>query len=255
MLIPFLRAERLRHTIGIRQKMTTTNPIIPPDSPLNKPSSARLSKFSLAVFAVLAVHVALLAGLLFQGCKRDDRPPAPDADEFAPTASLTTNAIPLELVTPVITPLPQAPPIQELPQELKVFPQAEPVLPAQPPPPLKTYVVAKGDTFLKIARAHKISLDALVEANPEIDPSMVQVGRKINIPSGNSGDAQETSKTGKAGSEGVYVVKSGDTLTRIAKNHGTTPAALKEANDMTTDRILVGQRLRIPRAEKPRTEL
>jgi cytoskeletal protein RodZ len=48
--------------------------------------------------------------------------------------------------------------------------------------------------------------------------------------------------------ETLYVVKSGDTLTRIAKVHGTTVKALKTANGLEGDRIIVGARLKIPEA-------
>lgn len=46
----------------------------------------------------------------------------------------------------------------------------------------------------------------------------------------------------------VYVVKSGDTLTRIAKTYGTTIKAIETANGLTDDRILVGAKLKIPEA-------
>ena len=46
----------------------------------------------------------------------------------------------------------------------------------------------------------------------------------------------------------VYVVKSGDSLTRIAKAHGTTVKALKAANGLENDRIVVGAKLKIPTA-------
>ncbi|MGA2786564.1 MAG: LysM peptidoglycan-binding domain-containing protein [Verrucomicrobiota bacterium] len=48
--------------------------------------------------------------------------------------------------------------------------------------------------------------------------------------------------------ETLYVVKSGDSLTRIAKAHGTTVRALKAANDLQNDRIVVGAKLKIPTA-------
>jgi len=44
---------------------------------------------------------------------------------------------------------------------------------------------------------------------------------------------------------GTYVVKSGDTLGRIAKAHHTTVRALKAANHLKNDRIVVGEKLRI----------
>jgi LysM repeat protein len=49
-------------------------------------------------------------------------------------------------------------------------------------------------------------------------------------------------------SDTLYVIKPGDTLTRIAKAHGTTVKALKAANSLTNDRIVVGARLKIPEA-------
>jgi LysM repeat protein len=48
--------------------------------------------------------------------------------------------------------------------------------------------------------------------------------------------------------ETIYVVKSGDTLTRIAKTHRTTIQALKSSNDLASDKIIVGQKLKIPTA-------
>jgi LysM repeat protein len=44
----------------------------------------------------------------------------------------------------------------------------------------------------------------------------------------------------------VYVVKSGDTLSRIAKAHGTTVKAIEAANGLNGDQIVVGAKLKIP---------
>lgn len=43
----------------------------------------------------------------------------------------------------------------------------------------------------------------------------------------------------------LYVVKSGDSLEKIANAHGTTVKVLKELNNLTTDRIKIGQKLMI----------
>jgi nucleoid-associated protein YgaU len=48
--------------------------------------------------------------------------------------------------------------------------------------------------------------------------------------------------------QALYVVKSGDTLSRIAKVHGTTVKALEAANGLASDRIVVGTKLKIPTA-------
>ena len=51
----------------------------------------------------------------------------------------------------------------------------------------------------------------------------------------------------------VYRVKSGDTLSAIARRHGTSVSQLKKWNGLRSDRLRVGQRLIIWRdAEKPR---
>jgi LysM repeat protein len=47
---------------------------------------------------------------------------------------------------------------------------------------------------------------------------------------------------------GVYVVKAGDTLTRIARRHRMTVKALKAANGLDTDTIAIGEKLKIPGA-------
>jgi len=44
----------------------------------------------------------------------------------------------------------------------------------------------------------------------------------------------------------VYEVRSGDTLTGIAKKHQTTTGAIKRASGLTTDRLRPGQKLKIP---------
>ena len=46
--------------------------------------------------------------------------------------------------------------------------------------------------------------------------------------------------------EAIYVVKPGDTLSKVAKLHGTTVQAIKEANELTTDRIAIGAKLKMP---------
>ncbi len=52
--------------------------------------------------------------------------------------------------------------------------------------------------------------------------------------------------TGAGAGGEVYVVKSGDNLTRIAHSHGTTVKAIETENNLTTTKIKVGQKLKIP---------
>jgi nucleoid-associated protein YgaU len=54
-----------------------------------------------------------------------------------------------------------------------------------PSPTPQIYVVKTGDTLSKIAKAHGVTLDALIAANQDTikDPNKLQVGEKIIIPS------------------------------------------------------------------------
>ncbi len=45
-----------------------------------------------------------------------------------------------------------------------------------------TYKIRAGDTFGKIASEKGVSLDALLNANPDADPRRLRIGQEINIP-------------------------------------------------------------------------
>ncbi len=46
----------------------------------------------------------------------------------------------------------------------------------------KKYKIQSGDTFAKLAKKHGVSLDAIIAANPDANPSRLKVGQEINIP-------------------------------------------------------------------------
>jgi LysM repeat protein len=52
--------------------------------------------------------------------------------------------------------------------------------------------------------------------------------------------------SGGGGGGRSVIVKSGDTLTGIAKRNGTSAAAIRSANGMSGDLIKIGQRLNLP---------
>ena len=49
----------------------------------------------------------------------------------------------------------------------------------------------------------------------------------------------------QAGSQ-TYQIKSGDSLEKIARQYHTTPEAIKRENNLFSDKIMVGDKLRIP---------
>ena len=108
--------------------------------------------------------------------------------------------------------------------------------------------MAKGNSFYKIAKAKGVSMKALIAANPGVDSAKLKVGQVLQIPAGTEPSAavSATSPAPASKAQARYVVKSGDSLARIARAHKTTVQALKAANGLTSERIIAGQSLRLP---------
>lgn len=68
----------------------------------------------------------------------------------------------------------------------KPIPPQNPMPPQNPPMDATCkgtpYIVKKGDTLYLIARTYRIPLNALMAANPDIDPYNMYVGMEICIP-------------------------------------------------------------------------
>jgi LysM repeat protein len=221
--------------------MNNPNPFVPQGSVLEQ--NKRRSRMKLAVFCVLAVSVCGLTAMLIQGCKREqsaDTVPPVDTNSFVADTNLP----------PVSTNLP---PVSTNPP-----PIIAPVVPVAPVVPEATgteYVIVKGDTLAKIAKKNGVTLKALEAANPGVVPTKLKVGQKLTLPAGGAAAPAATGASAgtdlTAGStEGgeTYAVKSGDTLTKIAKSHGTTVKAIEAENNLSTTKIKVGQKLKIPAA-------
>ena len=211
--------------------MNNPNPFVPKGSILELQSKRR-SRLKLAVFCVIAVGVAGLSAMLIQGCKREQ--PADTTDNSTPTidtntaVAADTNAPTMDTNPPVVTPpVAVAPPVVETAGS--------------------EYVVVVGDTLGKIAKKNSVTLKALEAANPGVVPTKLKVGQKLSIPAGTGGaSASAVTATGSDTGMETYTVKSGDTLTKIAKHYGTTVKALESENNLSTTGIKVGQKLKIP---------
>ena len=207
--------------------------------------SKRRSRLKVAVFCVLAVGITGLTAMLIQGCKREqtenenELPPQPI--ETNETAMNTNPPSPVEASNPPVQP----PPVMAPP----------PVAPVAPEAAETEYVVVKGDSLWKIAKRNGVTVKAIEAANPGVDPARLKVGQKLTIPAASSPAESAGGMSGSSSTdngEQIYIVKSGDTLSRIAKHYGTTVKAIESENDLSTTRIKVGQKLKIPtQAEAP----
>ena len=134
---------------------------------------------------------------------------------------------------------------------------------------MKEHTVRSGENFTTIARAYPgVTVTDLLNANQGVDPRYLQVGQVIKIPPASASSAQTTpgapSVAGEqskptpgsdykdADGQTIYVVASGDTLTRISRKFGVKIADIRNENRLAGDRINVGQKLRIP-AQSPTT--
>ncbi|MGB7767518.1 MAG: LysM peptidoglycan-binding domain-containing protein [Verrucomicrobiia bacterium] len=213
--------------------MNSPNPFVPQGSLLEQQSKRR-SRLKVAVFCVLAVGVTGLTAMLIQGCKREQTeaenqtsPPPIETNEMA----MNTNPPPVEASNPPVQPPVVAPPT--------VAPEAAGT----------EYVVVKGDSLWKIAKKNGVSVKAIEAANPNIDPAKLKVGQKLSIPAASSAAESASGMTGsssEAAGQEIYIVKSGDTLSKIAKRYGTTIKAIESENGLSTARIKVGEKLKIP---------
>jgi LysM repeat protein len=133
--------------------------------------------------------------------------------------------------------------------------------PTQPPsgPPAggtTVYTVQPGDWLARIASRFGVSVQAIINANPGINPNRIFVGQQIIIPGGGGGSQPTappatpppgTATPPPSGGGQVYIVQRGDTLARIAARFGVSVQAIMSANGMTNPNLIfVGQRLTIP---------
>ncbi|WP_318506955.1 LysM peptidoglycan-binding domain-containing protein [Bacillus sp. T3] len=119
---------------------------------------------------------------------------------------------------------------------------------------VKTYTIVSGDTLSKIANQHGISLSDLKSWN-NLTSHLIYPGGvlKVSNPEASGTVAGTTtssvnttpSSSTTSTSTITYTVKSGDTLSHIAIQYGTTVSTLKTLNNLGSDLIYVGQTLKV----------
>lgn len=212
--------------------MNNPNPFVPKGSILEAQSKRR-SRLKIAVFCSLAVGVAGLSAMLIQGCNRE-QPPTDDGS--TPTIDTNPPAI-VDTNPPAIDTNPPVPPVVTNP----------PVPISAMAPTASEYAVLKGDTLAIIAKKNGVTLKALEAANPGVVPTKLKIGQKLQIPApAASAVSPAAAAVGADPGAETYAVKSGDTLSKIAKAHGTTIKAIQSENNLATTVIKVGQKLKMP---------
>ena len=223
--------------------MNNPSPLVPQGSNTDQKTKGR-ARVKLAVFFVLAVHGVGLLALLLQGCHREDA--TAQANQTTNTSPVfeATNTAPA-VAEPAATPSTTTPPATTTPAVAEGANSA--------PGAAAEYVVVSHDTYSTIAKKYGVSVPALKEANPGVEPTKLQINQKLHIPAATRIAATPPAGSGAAnaaaadasGNVTVYKVKSGDTLSKIATAHHISVRALRAANNLKSDRITVGQQLKL----------
>ena len=144
-----------------------------------------------------------------------------------------------------------------------VAPAPKPVAPAPvaAEPEYTSYIVQRGDYLAKISKRYNVTIASIRKLNPSIKKDVVRVGQKIKLPGKVDVGVQSVpagafaapvKKSGKkayvsyAGATRDYIVKSGDSLGAIAYGNGITIRQLKELNSLKSNRLSIGQKLKVP---------
>ncbi|EAH0491898.1 1,4-beta-N-acetylmuramoylhydrolase [Listeria monocytogenes] len=119
----------------------------------------------------------------------------------------------------------------------------------------KIYTVVKGDSLWRIANNHKVTV-ANLKAWNNLKSDFIYPGQKLKVSAGSTTSDTNTSKpstgtstskpsTGTSTNAKIYTVVKGDSLWRIANNNKVTIANLKAWNNLKSDFIYPGQKLKV----------
>lgn len=216
---------------------------------------------------VLAVHLGVfLVIFAVPGCRTTARkaPPTPAdtvsaADPVAPAPADAASELAAPVPLPETTPLVAAPVVAAAPGSPDATVRFSPLRPgaaapgAATPPAVdgvaatRTHVVVRGDSLWTVARRYSLTVAEVAEANRLSPTATLAIGQKLTLPAPKRAVATPAAAGGAADDNAlVHVVKGGDTLGTIARQHGTTIATLKRLNGLKSDLVRVGQRLTVP---------
>ena len=220
--------------------MSNPNPLSPSGQ---KGAAPAKSNMRVTIIVIVALHAVLFCGVLLNACKPKEEKkvevhlppvlPPPTNDVTLPLPPLVPGTGITSTVLPGIVPPPTG-----LTNEVPVPPSTS----------TREHVVTKGDNFSTIAKKYSIGVNSIAKANPGVDSSRLKIGQKLSIPPAEAGTPKTVKGNENSAAADAYVVKSGDTLGRIAREHKTTVKSLRDANRLKTDAIKVGQKLKLPAA-------
>lgn len=106
-----------------------------------------------------------------------------------------------------------------------------------------TYTVKSGDTLFSIGKKYGVSYKTVMSWN-SLSKTTIKTGQKLTIKNSNSKTSTSVKKTSTSSSK-TYTVKSGDTLSKIAKKYGVSYKTIMSWNGLKSTVIQKGQKLSV----------
>ena len=107
------------------------------------------------------------------------------------------------------------------------------------------HTVKKGETLSSIARKHHTTITKIRSANGLKKSDVIKYGKVLKVPTNVYVAKKKSTPTKK------YVIKKGDTLSGIARKHGTTVSKIRKTNGLQRNAvIIVGNVLKVPQTKK-----
>jgi LysM repeat protein len=189
-------------------------------------------KTPLVVAIVVGVHCLAVGSIvLIQGCGTT-RSPAPVSSGVEPRMPPRAADVTEPRYTPPVV-------------ERKSVKSVKPL-----PAVTTTYIVGKGDSLSVLAKRFNLKVSEIMALNHISNPDMIRSGQTLILPGKVDVSApvpQPKEARPKPKADGnVYVIKRGDSLSKIAADFGTTVNAIKEANGLKDNRIYAGKEIIIP---------
>jgi len=209
----------------------------------------------------LAVVLGVAAVATFTGCRDQDYDAKHGKSAQEEAKSIETTPAPVEVKTTTTV---ETTTVKTT--EIKVEEPTTPapvVTPKPAEPETTVYVVQNGDYLAKISKKYNVTINSIKRIN-NLKSDTIRVGQKLKLPGKIDVGVQaapvttatttvkttaKKSYTPYTGATKEYVVKNGDTLGSVAYGNGLNIRQLKQLNNLTSDSLKVGQKLKIP-AEK-----
>lgn len=110
------------------------------------------------------------------------------------------------------------------------------------------HIVERGQTYFGISKLYNLSLDELLKLNALTVKDNLEVGQKLLVKrmEGNTNPTNAQSSPAKGGAVSTHTVVSGETLFGISQMYNTTVDKIKALNNMTSNVVKLGQKIKIP---------